>query len=54
MEGYNTYLFKMKKDFFVVDVECEYALNYVNELINKYNNSKIYLIKCRFECFFIH
>jgi hypothetical protein len=37
MEGYNTYLFKMKKDFFVVDVDCEDALNYVNELINKHD-----------------
>lgn len=35
--GYNTYLFKIKNKFFVVDVDSVIGLNYVNELLIKHN-----------------
>lgn len=35
--GYNTYLFKIKNKFLVVDVDSVKGLNYVNELLTKHN-----------------
>ena len=35
--GYNTYLFNIKNDFFVVDVDNEEGLNFINNLLEKHN-----------------
>ena len=35
--GYNTYLFNIKNDFFVVDVDNEEGLNFINNLLEKHD-----------------
>ncbi len=45
--GHNTYLFKIKNKFVVVDVDSEEAFNYLNQLLEKYNINMDELKKTR-------
>ena len=39
-QNYNTYLFKIDKDFIIIDIDGEHAYKYVRKLLKKHNVDK--------------